>query len=350
MSTYIEIEIQKLLNETSDLDEVAMRLFQTVEGSPENLNPDNITGLSKFLLNSGRYQKLINFVIRHMDEGQFFIPWPYFMEAIVQLQIELKSSDINAFIEGIQETNAEAEASRSQKFSAYIPFLGEWENNRKYRFHKKYLNKKTSLIDQLFVLRTERLLEQEKKVLKQLQNLFPDDSDVKKEVFEHKQRSALDVLARYSPKTRETSFEDLSAKDPAVDASKKIVMQAMLEYAEQDADMAFELAIVAMVMEAPEEALEILSYSHQTAAAIWLRLELLLQARRFVELLSEVGQVELLFAQEPETFFATAYLRAQSLWGLGQKHSAIQVIEGLLASRPHYRAASALLSIWSGQR
>jgi hypothetical protein len=113
--------------------------------------------------------------------------------------------------------------------------------------------------------------------------------------------------------------------------------------------MAFEFAIAAIMLESYEAALQILEFCEPTESLLWLRLEVLLQCRRFVEVLNEIAQVEVMLAHQPETFFATAYLRAQALWGLGQKHTAIEVIEGVLAARPHYRAASALLNIWSGQ-
>ncbi|HRO68156.1 MAG TPA: hypothetical protein PL182_11375, partial [Pseudobdellovibrionaceae bacterium] len=70
---------------------------------------------------------------------------------------------------------------------------------------------------------------------------------------------------------------------------------------------------------------------------------------RLVELLHELARVELLQSEDSETFFATAYLRAQALWGLGQKHAAIEVMESLLASRPQYRSGLSLLSLWREQ-
>ena len=112
---------------------------------------------------------------------------------------------------------------------------------------------------------------------------------------------------------------------------------------------AFDFAIAAFTLESFDDALEILSYAEETTPLLLFRMEVLVRCRRFVELLNEISKMELAFSHEPETFFATAYLRAQALWGLGQKHSAIEVLESLMASRPHYRAASALISMWSGQ-
>ncbi|MDG0816090.1 hypothetical protein [Bdellovibrio svalbardensis] len=349
MSNFIELEIQNLLNQTQDLDEVAARLTSTIESSPDHFNLDNITAFARFLNFSGKHQKLVEFILSHLENESFPIPWPYFLEALGHATLDLDEKTVKALLEGIIESGAEAEAARSQALNKYEPLLGEWRSNRKYKIHKDYLKNKKILLDMLITLRTQQLYEQEKHLLQRLQKLYPDDSDIQRETREHKQRYALEILSRRSPKAREANTDDLEQKDPETEEALRALLSSLLEHAEQDPEMAFDFAIVAFMLESYEAALEILEFSEQTESYLWLRLEILLKCRRFVELLTEVAQVEMLLSHEPETFFATAYLRAQALWGLGQKHTAIEVMEGLLASRPHYRAASALLNIWSGQ-
>ncbi|WP_374073926.1 hypothetical protein [Bdellovibrio bacteriovorus] len=349
MSTYIELEIQNLLNEIDDLDVVGERLIQHLEASPDHFTLDNINALSRFLLKSQHPVKLVNFVLRYIDNEHFPIPWPYFLEALGAIGEELDEKTVKALIEGIEEDNSEAEAARSQALNKTVSQLGEWRSNRKYKIHKDYLNNKRLLLEQLITLRTQQLYEQEKNLLQRLQKLYPGDSDIRKEVNEHKQRYALEILQRRSPKARAVKTEDFAPKDPEVEKALEALMQSLLEHAEQNPDMAFDFAIAAFMLESYETALELLSFSDETISLLWFRLEVLLKCRRFVELLNELARIEMILAHEPETFFATAYLRAQALWGLGQKHTAIEVLEGLMASRPHYRAASALISIWSGQ-
>ncbi|WP_415061906.1 hypothetical protein [Bdellovibrio sp.] len=350
MSTYIELEIQNLLNEVEDLDEVGERVIQSLESSPEHFTLDNINSLARFLIQSQHPLKLVHFVLRYIDNENFPIPWPYFLEALGLVGKELDNKTLKALIEGIQEDNAEAEAARAQSLNKSMTELGEWRSNRKYKIHKDYLNNKRLLLDQLITLRTQQLYEQEKNLLSRLQKLYPGDSEIRSEVSEHKQRYALEILQRRSPKARAQTSEDFSPKDPAVENALQALVQSMHEHAEQRPELAMDFAIAAFMLEAYEAALSLLSYSEEeTTSLLWLRLEILLKCRRFVEVLSELSKVEVLLAHEPETFFATAYLRAQALWGLGQKHTAIEVLEGLMAARPHYRAASALLSIWSGQ-
>lgn len=348
MSTFIELEIQNLLNQTQDLDEVVERLTQSLESSPDFFNSDNIISYARFLNISGKYTELIKFILRHLDNENFLVPWSYFLEALGQTTLELDQKTVKVLIDGIIASSGESEAARSQVLSKYEPLLGEWRSNRKYKIHKDYLKNKKILLDTLITLRTQQLYEQEKNLLQRLQKLYPDDSDIQHESREHKQRYALEIFARRGPRAHKTNTEDLEKKDPETERALQALLASLLEHAAQTPELAFDFAIVAFMLESYDEALVLLEFSEQTESYLWLRLEILLKGRRFVELLTELAQVELLLSHEPETFFATAYLRAQALWGLGQKHAATEVIEGLLTSRPHYRAASALLSIWSG--
>ncbi|MNK19545.1 hypothetical protein D3C87_377670 [compost metagenome] len=349
MSTYVELEIQSLLNHTESLDQVAEQLISGLENSPENFTAENIQALARFLLQSGLYLPLTEFILRHLDDESFPIPWPYFLEALALSSPEIDSRTARSLLEGIEETESQEEASRSQALDQQEPLVGEWRRDRIYKIHKTYRSNKKNLLDQLITLRTQQLYEKEKSLLARLQKLYPNDQDILKEVGDHKQRYALEILARRSPSAHAVPIQDLMAKDEEADQALEVLQEAFFEAAVNNPDMAKDFAVASFMIEGYEAALAIIDLVEQDESMVWLRLEVLLHCRRFIELLNELSHVEVALAHEPETFFATAYLRAQAYWGLGQKHTAIEVMEGLVASRPHYRAASSLLSIWGVQ-
>lgn len=348
LSTYVELEIQNLLNEHSDVGEVGRRLLQTIESSPDYLTLDNINSAARFLHLSGLHQQLVEFIARHLDNESFSIPWPYFLESLRHTTEPLSPKLIAALIEGIEEENAEAEAARSSTLLGQDPRFEEWRGNRKYKIHKDYINNKKVLLEQLITFRTQQLFEQESKLLQKLLKMYPGDSQILREANEHKQRYALEILIRRGPPTSTLPMEEQQL-EPDVESARQALMNSLHEHVQDLPELAEDFAVIAYMIESYEDALQLLNHASESPSQIWFRLEVLLKCRRFVELLNDLAKVELIFAEEPETFFATAYLRAQALWGLGQKHTALQVIEGLTAARPHYRAASALLSIWSGQ-
>jgi hypothetical protein len=343
------LEIQNLLKEVHNLNDVAERLIRYLDAHPDNITLDNITSLSRFLINANLNSVLVGFVLHYIDNENFPIPSPYFLEALGNISEDLDDKIVRALIEGITEDNAEGEASRSKKLSGAIPELKEWRSQRKYKIQQEYLSNKQLLLDQLITLRTQQLFAQEKKLLVRLQKLYPGDAEIIHEAKEHQQRYALDILQRHAPKAQSVNVAELSRREPEVEIALQALMTSLLEQAAQLPEMAFDFSIIAFMLESYETALTLLGYSEENEAKVWFRLEVLLRGKRFIELLDDISRVELMLAHEPETFFATAYYRAQALWGIGQKHSAIEVLEGLLASRPNYRAASTLLSIWSSQ-
>lgn len=349
MSKYIELEIQNLLKEASDLNEVAKQLLQYLDAYPENLNAENITALSRFLLNANLNNTLVAFVLQYIEKENFPVPWPYFLEALANTGAVIDETTARSLSEGIYEDNATLEAARSTKLGHIFPELNKWHQERSTKIQHEYLSNKELLLNQLISLRTQQLYEQEKKVLYRLQKLYPGDVDVFQEVREHRQRHALDILQKKSPRQRSVQTSDLTKQAPEEVKTTQALMASLKEHAEKWPEMAFDFAIVAFMLEDFESSLELQKLCAETPSLLWLRLETLLHAKHFLELLNEITKVELKFSSDPETFFATAYYRAQALWGLGQKHSAMDVLEALLVARPHYRAASALLSIWSQQ-
>lgn len=348
MSTLVELEIKSLLDELGSPEAITPRLISFIE-DPENAAMTKIgnQALARFLLLSGQPTALIKFITRHLDDPKFPIPWAYFLEAISMVFHPL-SDDLSKYLrEGIQEQEADDDACRAKSFDPYEPKFTALRNDRKHKAAKEFQRRKQQMLDELHILRTQQLYEQEKLLLEKLKKMDPHDPAIKKEYELQKERRALDILSRHKPSIRNLTISE-DSNDPNSKMWSVEFAQSLATAAQANSEMAYDFAVACYVLEQYEKSLAILQQLPPETSRDWLYLEVLLHCRRFAELLSEIAQVELRYATEPETFFASAYLRAQALWGLGQKHSAIEVLEGLLASRPHYRAGATLLNNWRG--
>ncbi len=349
MSAYIELEIHALLKEYTDAGLAADKLIQSLESSDENLTKENIEALARFLWHCGFYSTLNDFVLRHIDKEAFEIPWPYFAEALVKTHPDLDEKSLEALREGILECNAKDSVSRSEALNSIIPESNEWRQDRKYRLHKDYFKNKKNYLDQLVTLRTQQLYEQEKELLRLLQKLYPGDKDVQNEMKEHQQRYALEILSRRAHHARPHTVIEESPLSPEMQHAFDVVFTTLINECEVDTDLSYDAAIAMSMLERYDEALALLELAPESDGANWLQLDLLLKARRYLELLQYLPRIELLYANNADTFFATAYLRAQAMWGIGQKHTAIEILESLLSSNPQYRAAPSILNVWRGQ-
>lgn len=353
MSQSLELEIKDLLDQNPGDDpdrliKVGESLIASLEGSEDGLLPENITTLSRFLLHAGLYRELISFCLRHLRNEAFKVPWPYFLEAIRLSGDSISNELADALLIGIDHDDARGLASRSRALDARAPTLKAERADRRLQALKAARRQKENLLEQLITLRTQQLYEQERLVLQKLQKMYPRDPEVLREVQAHKERYALEILSKHSRFSRRIRFEE-NSKDPDVEALKPALADLLIETASQEPAYALDFAVAAGMLEMWETALSLLEFSEDSEQARWLRLELLLLAGRHLELLAELARLELLYADDSETFFATAYLRAQALWGLGQKHAAIDVMESLLASRPQYRSGLSLLALWRDQ-
>lgn len=351
MSQIIEQEIQNLLREYQDSAVTADRLMQMIESNPDYLTQkDTIEAFARYLLNCGFYRTLRDFCARHLDEETFACPWPYFVESLALLDNDLPESTQRSFEKAIRELGLQRELSRSPNGDKAIPEVRDYRNERMERTAKEIQKQKNDLLDKLKTYRVQRLNEKEKELLMLLQKMFPNDEVVKQEVESHRHHYALEIISKYSNRSRKNVNHEKNNEVPQEVATIQSVLSEDLQIlASENPSLAYDLAIAACSLEAYGLGLEILDYAQPDENALWLRMELLLKEKKYLELLTELSQLEQTFSHEAETFFATAYLRAQALWGLGQRDSAIEVMEGLLSARPHYRSGLTLLEVWRGQ-
>lgn len=344
MSTSMELEIKHLFDAEASPEEIAARLKNEVENGEQPFAPDNVISYCRFLLNAGLYTELIQLVYENLDRPSFRIPWPYFLQALSLSRNGIDADFAATLLKGIEDSKGMAEACRSKALDFYAPQFRIERADRRLRAIKSYQQSRERLLDELLTLRTQQLFEQEQQLLRKLMRMYPNDPEIAKESVGHKERQALDVLSNRRTPARPLEFEE--PVDPRQLQLAENLLECLKRAADEDPWMAADLAIAAAMMDLWDGALELLQKAPASEDLSWLHLELLLGARHYLELLHAVGVVEHEKALDSETFFATAYLRSQALWGLGQKHAAIEVLESLLASRPNYRSGESLLGQW----
>ncbi len=349
MTLSLELEIKTLLEEFRVPEAVAEKLIQLFEDHPDDWSAESLKELSRFLLSCGLYKQLIGFCLRHLSAKAFVMPWPYFIQALALGAPELEDDIVKFIVTGIEEENALEQVALGQGAERFIQNVAQWRNELRRKRHKQARELKQQMLDELLTLRTQQLYEQEKIMLEKLQRMFPGDQDIKDELLQHKERYALEILSRRSPLGRNTHSAKEMPTSPEVQAATDALKKSLLEAAVIYPEMAFDFAVATYMLDEPQISLALLETTELTPDQRWFYLEVKLKCRHFLEVLAELSPLELRLANEPETFFATAYLRAQAYWGLEQRYVAIEILETILAARPNYRASSALLDLWRSQ-
>ncbi|MGZ3746379.1 MAG: hypothetical protein ACXWRE_03455 [Pseudobdellovibrionaceae bacterium] len=346
MSLSLELEIKTLLEEFHDPEIVAEKLIQLFEDYSDEWSENSVVELSRFLLSCNLYKQLIRFCLKHLNTKKFMIPWPYFIQAVALGVPDLDEDILQFILLGIDEEKAQEQACRGKDSERLIKNALHWKNEYKRKREKNTRELKRKMFDELLTLRTQQLFEQEKILLGRMQKMFPGDQDVVEEISKHKERYALDILSRRSPLRRRSTRTQEASPSPEILALTEVLRESLLESIKISPEMTFDFAVAAYMLDEPQISLSLLETMTLTLKQKWFYLEVKLKCRHFLEVLTELGPLELQLAHEPETFFATAYLRAQAYWGLEKKHMAIEILEAILEARPNYRSSATLLDLW----
>lgn len=346
-NTSIELEIQALLLHHGSADLAADALIKKYENS--KLSLPEFEAIANFLMTCGFYSTLFNLIGRKLRMAAK-IPWGQFAEALMLSQAQVDNEIKESIIEGAQEQDALSHLSRSTYLDHFNSSLVSERKRRQQMFYQKHQQRRQEMLEEIALLRSQGLHQEEEKAVGRMALYFPDDAEIASMRASLRERLALDIISK-KPATKNNLFIPYhEAIDPE---SRKILDQIFQRMAHQlDGQTAFlaeDFAVALLTWEDEEAALKILDLGPPTVSGDWLKAEILLSARRFVELLNHLTWLEATYGTDPECLFSVNYLRAQALWGLNQRDRAIEILQGMVITRPQYRAAHSLLNQWKDE-
>lgn len=344
----LESDIQNWLKKSLSLDQISDLVLKAMLKDHKANKTTSFSSGFTFLLRSGHQRQLFSFVFEHLWADPNLWPWAHMLEAILTTDSEAQFKAIPWLVTGATEFKKTSEFAKNHAHHEALEPLGisRWRAERLTQRKDEINKNKKKLLDHFFTFRSQQLYEPEKKLLHRLELMFPSDPEIRALILEHKKRYALDIL-QLRLRTKREPLEVLSQSLGEEDQEwVRAAKESHLKLGRDNPDLKKDLLVSALLLDLPNTAYELLEQIPATEDLTWLALEVLLAAGRYAELLDALGPVEVEKSSEAETFFATAYFRAQALYGLGQKQKAIEVMEGLIASRPDYRSADTLLNLW----
>lgn len=346
----LELEIQVLLKHYGQADMAADALIKKYEN--ENLTLPEFEAIATFLLHCGFCASLTDLIVRKLEQSPK-VPWGHFVEALFLSSAAIGPEIKQALITGASEEDSLSHLARSHNLDHFDDRLPGQRELRRKTFKDRSFLQRQELIQELILLKSQGLFTEEEKLLETMNKLFPHDLEIKKLREALNERLALDFVAKrpkpkhqvfiplYEPKDAETEILLNQIEISMIDALK------VENGREITSELVNDFALAQLLWENFEAALRLLDLSPRgDSTTDWLRAEVLLRARRFAEVLHHVTYLENAYCEDPDTIYGIQYLRAQALWGLNQRMTAIEILEGLVQVRPQYRSASALLDEW----
>ncbi len=274
-------------------------------------------------------------------------PWDIILSWLTHQSLAISLSERRLLFQTIEKQKLLPVFAKYPDWNAVYPIVQDLRNQARIDIQRKILEIRDLLFEELRTWKSQRLREQEIKVLKRLKTKFPSDPDIQSEIEKFKQSQAIETLGSRLRSKRNDKVRGLQFKEELVQISEEWE-KLILDYVELHPESTYDLTIACCFMEDWVTALKLANKAESCAQRDWLELEILLKLGRYIDVLQALHEIELRWAHEGETFFATAYIRAQALYGLGQREKALEILESLLASRPLYRQGVELLHMWRG--
>ncbi len=343
----VELKIRELINENKDILSAADALSKSWK---KNLyNPKEQFVVAQFFLNAGLRNTFLK-EVKKLVEHERHLPWAQISEVLNDLQIVPSNDERQAIVQGIREQEAMTEVLRSPRADKIAARIAKARELADLKDIEKQNQAKLALREKIEFLRSQRMMDDESKALKEYHLTYPDDLDASLDQKAFDERWARHIVGENIDHRSLTIIEEKGAPlNEAQMAIRKLMVLRAKDIVKKEPKKNYDLAMTLAFMDFYEDALEVLRLSQRTAEAEWFELELLLKSRRFLEALELSQQLEVKFAQDPESSFAAVYARARALWGLGQKSQAIDFMKSIVKVKAHYKNAHSLLSHWQGQ-
>ncbi len=345
MEAINELELRRMLKQKLSNQELMNQMLKVILSNA--LPWEEQRPFFDFLFLTERHSTLIN-LLKQAVENKNRIPYDMMIELLGMKHIEPKSSVIESLLKVLKKHSARQEVFAARSWDRFDKRFQQMRGELlEARVQEQKLFKE-NMLDKFWFLRNQRMVEQAGRVLRRMMELYPEDPSLAKIKDDFDEQWARDVLANHVAKL---SDEKIDRTVTAPSSSDEEMLNSFLASGEklclEQRESATDLAIAFWFMEDAGRALEILSWAAPSPSNDWLRAELMVSARRFVEALEHLNTLEIRYINDPETTFGVSYIRAQCLFELGQQASALEILQSIVRVRPNYRSAHALILEWS---
>jgi len=351
-SAHIELEIQELLVSGLSLGDVVSHLLKNY--SKVRLDIQELETVSNFFLAAGYHFSLLQFLTQCLSRN-LTIPWAHFCEALFLTTPMLTESIKSSLIKG-------AEAQGQLENLTLVSHLDHFDDRlvplrqRRSQIQRELLSKrKEEMIATLDMLQAQGMHAEEEKLIERFNLIFPNDEklgEIKKNKLKRRALGLVQEITSDNPRWIPLAAFEVPEKETleiltAIENS----MQSYL-ISHPDPDLAHDFAIAQIMWENYAAALRFTDLALEDQPGfpnlIWLKLEILFNLRRFLEVLDIISGLEHEWNNNPDAVFGLMYMKANCLWELSLKQQAIDIMDSVCRARPHFRTARIILSEWQG--
>ena len=346
MALSLDDEIHIHLNQGHPPSFISEWIYEKMISSDYEWSDANFNTFCLFLLKSGRTDLILYFFLKFFNDENLKLH-PAFLLIAIKKSFPAISKEVQKIVYAYlnEDSNRWLEASLTKLVDAHWPELKEHRQKTKETNRKKLGKLRRELIHKFELFSSQNLIEPARVAIRKLEKVFPGDAEIAKITLKFKEKDAESIFDKH--KFKKSRLNTNPPPEPEV----TIAMQGLTRFVRQEiktfSGFEIDLVVMSIGMEMHELALELFHNTALIEQNIWLYLEVLLLNRRNLELLNLLPTIEKALAGNPDTFLACTFLRSLALWNLGEKNTAIEVLQALVEIKPNYRSSDILLAEWS---
>ena len=306
---------------------------------------------ARFLYNAGLFKKLLLWSADRLKNGGF-VPWPFVVKTLTDHQIAVSGQKARSLYQI---------AGREKETAPFIfacKSLGEevkeWDLVRSVfleELRERSLNKKEEALKNLEFAKAQGLLDEEEQIILQLLETEGDSAEYRQLYEKFQEKKALQFIKQHKKPRSHAKKAAAPRGGRAGETSlfRKRMSESALSLARKHPEKSKDLAVFLYMTGRPEDGLRLLEECAPKASeegAAFLRLEWLLEAGRAASAVEFANQLLAQASSDPEKLFFINYVKARSLYLLGEKRKALQYLNDIAAVRPDYKNVQALKELW----
>ncbi|MDE0091894.1 MAG: hypothetical protein OXN83_01250 [Oligoflexia bacterium] len=328
--------------------------FLKKELTPEEIfkkikNSSDIEGLSRFLYNFGLEKTLLKLSAFRLKHNKS-VAWAFLLKVLIKYNISPKKKLERLLFHhwlknkenhSVSLFACEQWGDLSPEFRQLsLVYLQDLEENN--------LSQEKELLEQLAFVQAQDLILEEEEIISKLLVINPENDEYKRLSKGLQEKKAHLTIQKQKKTVKKADLEDypftarLSKNDLKQDWLTEIFKEA-----KQNKKQTKNLSLFLYFCDFPEQSINLLETHVTQLTDYWFYLDWCLEAKQYTKGLELINQLLLKTNNEISVSLPLFYMKAQILYFLGQRSSAVEYLQVISQFKPDYKSTEYLLNKWS---
>ena len=307
-------------------------------------NHSDTEGVSRFLFNTGLYNTLFRYSLNLLNKKKE-VSWHYVIKVLIKYKLYPDEKElIGVLFHTWLKKNTHYALFACEEWGNLSPEFEQMRHVFIDKLEALNISEEKKLLERLAFVQAQEMIKDEEEIINQLIHLNPASQHYKKLKRDLDEKKALLVLQDYKQSQTKSNFIKKQLLKQNNQSLKKDWLKTIVKMSKSHPSYTKDLALFLYFCDSPKSAVELLENHINQIEDYWYYLEWTLETEQFSKGLSVVNYLS---KDSRFEFLALLYLKAQFLYGLGKKKTAIQYLHSINQVYPDYKNINYLLHQWS---